>query len=225
MENAVEALKMAAAVMTFVLALGISISSFSQARETSEALLAYTDRETVTQYVEDSGNKERVVGKETIVPTIYRAYKENYKILFYNSDGTPIELYTKTENGVHGVVVNYIDLEKDVIGDDWQKDNFIMALLYGNKANLKRQDGTTMTFSQFSAELAQNNSRITLKSQGIYDTILKENTFLERFGVYYQEDLSTINTDTDISEEYEESETQDENKKKKRVISYTIYNE
>ena len=225
MENAVEALKMAAAVMTFVLALGISISSFSQARETSEALLAYTDRETVTQYVEDSGNKERVVGKETIVPTIYRAYKENYKILFYNSDGTPIELYTKTENGVHGVVVNYIDLEKDVIGDDWQKDNFIMALLYGNKANLKRQDGTTMTFSQFSAELAQNNSRITLKSQGIYDTILKENTFLERFGVYYQEDLSTINTDTDISDEFEESETPDANKTKKRVISYTIYNE
>lgn len=224
MENAVDALKMAAAVMTFVLALGISISSFSQAKETSEALLAYTDRESVTQYVEDSGNKERIVGKETIVPTIYRAYKENYKILFYNSDGTPIELYTKTENGVHGVIVNYIDLEKDVIGDDWQKDNFIMALLYGNKANLKRQDGTTMMFSEFSAELAQNNSRIALKSQGIYDTILKDNTFLEKYGVYYQEDLSIINEDTDISDEFEETKTPNANKTKKRVISYTINN-
>ena len=67
MENAVDALKMAAAVMTFVLALGISISSFSQARTTAQILLDYTDREFDTQYAEDTGAKERIVGKETIV--------------------------------------------------------------------------------------------------------------------------------------------------------------
>ena len=38
MENAVEALKMAAAVLTFVLALGIGMSSFSQAKQTSEII-------------------------------------------------------------------------------------------------------------------------------------------------------------------------------------------
>lgn len=218
MENAADALKMAAAVLVFVFALGIGISSFSQARETAQILIDYTDRETSTQYTEDIGTMERVVGKETIVPTIYRAYKENYKILFYYSDGTPIELYTKTENGVHGVIVNYIDLEKDVIGNDRQKDNFIMALLYGNKASLQRQDGTAMSFNEFSAELAQNNSRITLNSRGIYDTILEENTFLERFGVYYQEDIQGT-ADTDIDDEYY-TETPDVNKTKKRVISY-----
>lgn len=218
MENAADALKMAAAVLVFVFALGIGISSFSQARETAQILIDYTDRETSTQYTEDIGTTERVVGKETIVPTIYRAYKENYKILFYYSDGTPIELYTKTENGVHGVTVNYIDLEKDVIGNDRQKDNFIMALLYGNKASLQRQDGTAMSFNEFSAELAQNNSRITLNSRGIYDTILEENTFLERFGVYYQEDIQGT-ADTDIDDEYY-TETPDVNKTKKRVISY-----
>ena len=218
MENAADALKMAAAVLVFVFALGIGISSFSQARETAQILIDYTDRETSTQYTEDIGTMERVVGKETIVPTIYRAYKENYKILFYYSDGTPIELYTKTENGVHGVTVNYIDLEKDVIGNDRQKDNFIMALLYGNKASLQRQDGTAMSFNEFSAELAQNNSRITLNSRGIYDTILEENTFLERFGVYYQEDIQST-ADTDIDDEYY-TETPDVNKTKKRVISY-----
>lgn len=218
MENAADALKMAAAVLVFVFALGIGISSFSQARETAQILIDYTDRETSTQYTEDIGTTERVVGKETIVPTIYRAYKENYKILFYYSDGTPIELYTKTENGVHGVIVNYIDLEKDVIGNDRQKDNFIMALLYGNKASLQRQDGTAMSFNEFSAELAQNNSRITLNSRGIYDTILEENTFLERFGVYYQEDIQGT-ADTDIDDEYY-TETPDVNKTKKRVISY-----
>ena len=55
MENAVDALKMAAAVLTFVLALGISISSFSQARTTAQILLDYTDREYETQYAEDIG--------------------------------------------------------------------------------------------------------------------------------------------------------------------------
>ena len=222
MENAVDALKMAAAVMTFVLALGISISSFSQARTTAQILLDYTDREFDTQYAEDTGAKERIVGKETIVPTMYRAYKENYKILFYYSDGTPIELYTKTENGVNGVSVNYIDLEKDVLGDDRQKDNFIMALLYGNKATFQRQNGTTMSFSVFAAELAENNSKIALNSTGIYDTILKGKTFLEKFGVYYQEDLedTTTPSDTNLDDTYGDVETPDANKKKKRVISY-----
>ena len=80
MENATDALKMAAAVLVFVMALGIGISSFSQARAAADTLISYTDRDSVTQYAEDIGTKTRFVGKETIVPTIYRAYKENYRI-------------------------------------------------------------------------------------------------------------------------------------------------
>ena len=221
MENAVDALKMAAAVLTFVLALGISMSSFSQARETAQILIDYTDRETVTQYAEDTNTKTRIVEAETIVPAIYRAYKENYRILFYESNGDPIELYKKRENGTT-VSVNYIDLEREVLGNTRQQDNFIMALLYGMKADLQTADGTTISWSDFTSELAMNNSRITLNSQGIYDTILKGNTFEERFGVYYQEDLLPENYDpnTDISDQYDTEETPDANKTKKRVISY-----
>lgn len=221
MENAVDALKMAAAVLTFVMALGISISTLSQAKQTAQVLINYTDREYETQYVEDTGERVRIVGKETIVPTIYRAYKENYKILFYDRNGNPITLYTKKENGTY-VNVNYIDLEKDVLGDDRQKDNFIIALLYGNKAEgLKSSDGSDMTFNDFKQELQQNNSQISLNSEGIYDTILKDSTFIENFGVYYQEDYNeNLNPDTDISDEYEETVTPDANKTKKRVISY-----
>ena len=49
MENVADALKMAGEMLLFILALGIGISSFSQARETSDALLRYTDREYMTQ--------------------------------------------------------------------------------------------------------------------------------------------------------------------------------
>ncbi len=224
MENAVDALKMAAAVLVFVTALGISISSFSQARETADILIRYTDRESVTQYVENLTTKTRMVGKESIIPTIYRAFKENYRVQFYEKNGTPIVLYTKIEKGVT-VEVNYIDLDREVIGNNIQQDNFIMALLYGKKGTLKNADGTSSkSFDEFKNELQVNNSGITLKEEGIYDTILSSSgvdyVFEEKYGVYYQDDLTTIDSDTDISDEYEDSKTPDVNKTKKRVISY-----
>ena len=44
MENAAEALKMAGAVLLFVLALSVAIVSFGQARETADTILDYRDR-------------------------------------------------------------------------------------------------------------------------------------------------------------------------------------
>ena len=222
MENAADALKMAAAVLVFVMALGIGISSFSQARTAADTLISYTDRDSVTQYAEDIGTKTRFVGKETIIPTIYRAYKENYKIFFYNSDGTPIQLYTRIRNGVRESV-NSIDLERDVIEGVNQQENFIMALLYGASGTYKREDGSAMTFNDFCAELLANNSKIKdLNSQGMYGTILKNSTFEEKYGVYYQNDLlpEDYDPDTDISDQFDEPETPDTNKTKKRIISY-----
>ena len=217
MENVADALKMAVAVLIFVIALGISISSFSQAKQTAQTLLDYTDREYDMQYISNVTNTERVVGIETIIPTIYRAYKENYKVFFYSSDGQPLKLYSKKENGAI-VDINYIDLEKETLGSDRNKDNFIMALLYGNKAKLKADDGTDIDFYEFIEELRKNNSGISLNTNGIYDTI-KENKFVEKFGVYYQEDLKNED-DNNSGEDTENIKTPDVNKTKKRVISY-----
>ena len=82
MENATDALKMAASVLMFVLALSISINAFGEARQTSQIILDYRDREYDYTYVENNGTTQRIVGAETIVPSIYKAYKENYKIVF-----------------------------------------------------------------------------------------------------------------------------------------------
>ena len=82
MENAAEALKIAAWVLIIVVALSICINSFSQARQTMDAIFSYNDKEYEYTYVENNGTTERIVGYESIVPTIYRAYKENYKIIF-----------------------------------------------------------------------------------------------------------------------------------------------
>lgn len=134
MENVAEALKMAAAVLVFVLALSISINAFGEARQSAQIVLNYKDRDyDYDTYLDvNNGNTERVVGLETIVPSIYKAYKENYKIVF---DTDKIDqqtgLYQKRNEEGKYIAVFSIDLEKDVIGSDTQKEQFIKAILYG----------------------------------------------------------------------------------------------
>lgn len=99
MENAADALKMAFAVMVFVMALSISIFMFTKARETSEMVLHSSD---ITEYMEyeevNANNKTRLVGLETIVPTLYKYYKENYTVIFLDSNGNGLKLYeTQTD--------------------------------------------------------------------------------------------------------------------------------
>ena len=62
MENAADALKMAAAVLVFVLALGISISSFSEVRQVSQIILNYNDNEYSYTYIPDERTTTRMVG-------------------------------------------------------------------------------------------------------------------------------------------------------------------
>lgn len=111
MENATEALKMGFAVLVLVVALSLTIYSFTRVRETSAQITAEAD---VRQYyqqltlneTEGSTNAQanRIVGVETVIPTLYRYYKENYTILFYKGTGyneangtfeqiTPMPLY------------------------------------------------------------------------------------------------------------------------------------
>ena len=89
MENAADALKMAGSVLLFIVALSVAILAFSQARQAIDAVLKFSDRESLAieddsrfYYLSSTSNTKRYVGKETIIPAIYRAYKENYKIIF-----------------------------------------------------------------------------------------------------------------------------------------------
>ena len=108
MENASEALFMAFAVLVFVVALSIGISSFSLARQTTQAIVDRTDRDFDYKYISSTLNSEgkameiRTVGVETIVPALYRAYKENYIVRFYkeeNGTTNPLNIYKRKVNG------------------------------------------------------------------------------------------------------------------------------
>lgn len=205
MENAAEALKMVAAVLIFVLALSISINSFSEVRQTSQTILNYRDREYETTYVEDNGSTERLVGAETIIPSIYKIYQENYKIIFNieNIGYLYKKKITEGENKGQDEEINYIDLQKEVLGNESQKQRFIQAILYGvnsfeGKSNVEEE------FRNLGIEFNTDNSN------GIFEKI-NNNKYKESLGVYYQEEV-----DSDSASKISEN-----NKTKKRVITYS----
>ena len=192
MENAVEALKIAFAVLMFCGALALSISSFSSARTAAEAIINMRDRETEYTYVEPSDNLTRTVGVETIVPSMYRAYSENIEIYFFDASGNPLTLYYKTDN-------NTYEREKDQNGNEI-KINYIDLTL--------ENFGTAKDAIDHLDILLKNSSGYTGKyrkqiyhSEGLY-SFLSKYAFEEKHGEYYKETGAS--------------------KYKKRVITYTI---
>ncbi len=205
MENAADALKIAASVLIFVVALSISINAFGEARMTATTILNYQDNEYDYTYVEEntdaSGNvsTERIVGVETVVPSIYKAYRENYKIVFKGLDGG---VYTKDDETGRAQEINTIDLQNEVLGTESQKEQFVNAILYGRKYSEFNTVKTTF----------ENNLRIHLNDEGIYDKIVGRK-IKENIGIYYQEEAGL---------EEDDSSVPDANKTTKRVITYTL---
>ena len=216
MENAAEALKMAFGVLVFVLALSISVNAFSEARQISQTIINYRDREYDTTYVDEntytdaSGNliTQRVVSAETIIPTIYRAYKEHYKIVFdfgtTYTDGLFKQLNQDTDMYEP---VNYIDEKDQTLGGDKQQSEFITEILYAHN---------------FTDTDKYKYKGIILNSDGIYD-IIKEKQFKESIGIYYETERieagevpdTNPDADTDVSVPLT-------NRTTKRVITYEL---
>lgn len=198
MENAANALKIGAWFLIFVIALAITITSFTQARQSIDTIVANMDREYVTTYVEQSTSTQRHVNYEYIIPAIYRAFNENYKIVFKDKNGNDIVLYTKIGiNTTDKTDINYIDLEKENITEN-SREEFIKRILYGN-SKFQSADDVKYTKSHF--------PNIEFKDDGIYNRLLNK-TYVEKLGVYYQEE-------TDGGKN-----TPDANKTEKRVITY-----
>ena len=191
---------MAGAVLLFVLALSVAIVSFGQARETADTILDYKDRETVYidgNYYYKATGTERTVGLETIIPSIYRAYLENYKIVF---EGLNEPIYTLNLNGGKSIKKYTIDLETNTgvnnvaLANDEQKSEFLCGILYNDFT----KSGDKNKF--------ENKYNVTLPSTSLIQR-LKGKTITEYLGVYYQDDNEDI---------------PDVNKTEKRIITYKI---
>lgn len=221
MENAVDALKMAGAVLMFVMALSVSIVAFGQVRQTADLVLDQTDRESYNidgDFYYEATATERQVSIETIIPSIYRAYNEQYKIVFegltepiYTYKGQRAQAGESTANGIERYAID-LEFDNDIIVTDDKTtgyNTFLNAIIYGVKDE------------NFSRWYETVNKRVELPRESLYDR-LKGKVILEYLGVYYPSE--TADEPIETSDELNEidGEIPEENRTEKRIITYKI---
>lgn len=231
-ENIADALKMAGSVLLFVIGLSIAILYFSQAREAIDSVLTYSDRESLSidgdprfYYLANANANDtsRYVGIETIIPAIYRAYKENYKIVFeFPND------YFLFKQGDKKITT--IDLEKQTMSSDLASRQFLDGIIYG-----KFNYDENKTIEDWKTKFDVNPNSISLykyltDNQSSYK-------IKESLGTYYREDVDADGDGHPDSEQYLEVDEENEdgtvskvskwvttvektNRTKKRVITY-----
>ena len=213
-ENIADALKMAGSVLLFVMGLSIAILAFSQARESMDIVLSYSDRESLSiegnprfYYLSKDNDTSRYVGKETIIPAIYRAYKENYKIVFkFPDDYYLFKQEVKNAKGLKKKKkISTLDLANQSLSSDLASRQFLNGIIYGD--------------FEYENEKSKNDYinkfKITPNDISLYQYLTeKESTYKikEYLGTYYIEDVNGT------------SEVNAVNKTEKRVITYEFVN-
>lgn len=213
-ENIADALKMAGSVLLFVMGLSIAILAFSQARESMDIVLSYSDRESLSiegnprfYYLSKDNDTSRYVGKETIIPAIYRAYKENYKIIFkFPDDYYLFKQEVKNAKGLNKEKkISTLDLANQSLSSDLASRQFLNGIIYGD--------------FEYENEKSKNDYinkfKITPNDISLYQYLTeKESTYKikEYLGTYYIEDVNGT------------SEVNAVNKTEKRVITYEFVN-
>ena len=213
-ENIADALKMAGSILLFVMGLSIAILAFSQARESMDIVLSYSDRESLSiegdsrfYYLSKDNDTSRYVGKETIIPAIYRAYKENYKIVFkFPDDYYLFKQEVKNAKGLNKEKkISTLDLANQSLSSDLASRQFLNGIIYGD--------------FEYENEKSKNDYinkfKITPNDISLYQYLTeKESTYKikEYLGTYYIEDVNGT------------SEVNAVNKTEKRVITYEFVN-
>ena len=121
MENAAEALKLAGFTLLFVVALSVAMTTIMQAKRTSEQIITYSDKTNYSSTIKVDNNKQdgqgnRIVSVYDIIPTLYRYNQEKYIVLFFNTDGSPLEVFEGDLNTNNkNVSISYLngELESD----------------------------------------------------------------------------------------------------------------
>ena len=106
MENAFDALKMAFAVIVFVIALAIAFSLLSQANATAQQIFFGIDKITYLDHEKYRG-EHRTVGLETIIPTVYTYSIKKYAVTIIDKNGKIIARYDQEASNVANQIKNH----------------------------------------------------------------------------------------------------------------------
>lgn len=230
MENAVDALKIAFAVFVFIMAISISIYMFTLVGETADIVLQSSDVTEFMQYTEINNmiGDDRIVGLETIIPTLYKYYKENYTVIFMNSNGTPLELYETQTNPTlwssnYGNKYYNDNEDKRICSFDVDEETSRREPWTGNTDYYKQNLDMFLSGGTFTSPsgngMDYNYSSRTINGWGNHSFIeqYKGKRFRETLGEY------TYNNVTDEADDSENSSGLTNVKgRQKRVIIYTL---
>lgn len=207
MENLAEALKIGFAIAIFVMALSLSMSSFSQATTAVKTIISQRDRdvmlETATSedlknagyeqyvYVEPSPSDTRIVGIESVVSTINRSIQENVEIHFRkaNAGGGSSEYEIHKLDTLNSDLVRYIidfttitSIGENGIG--MHAEEFVKILLGGINLDKDNIDGNSFTNDSDWNDFKNECAAYLVHTNGLYDE-LKNYKFEELIGEYY----------------------------------------
>lgn len=131
MENATHALIMAFTVFIFVIALTVSMVSLNSVKRVSDAILYTKDETNYYTYTDVKGkaSQNRIVGLETIIPTLYKYHKENYTVVFRKAR------YDRQTGEFDEDSIEYLPVYTISSTRNWQYDSYkaLMEAKYGSK--------------------------------------------------------------------------------------------
>jgi hypothetical protein len=104
MDNVTDAMYMAFAVLVFVVAFTITMLSLGQVNDTVTTIISGLDNENyydslVLNDLMDNDETTRTVGVDSIIPTLYRYYKESFSVKILDTDGTLLQYFDTTTEG------------------------------------------------------------------------------------------------------------------------------
>ena len=106
MENLSHALYLAAAMLAFVVAFTAALILVNKLNSTASEIVysldgSYYDSFSLRSLIEDNEdrNRARIVGIDTIIPTLYRYYKESFAVKILDKDGNLLQYFDKTTEG------------------------------------------------------------------------------------------------------------------------------
>lgn len=209
MENIAEALKIAFAGLMLVLSLSLSMSSFSNARRAVDAVISSRDRDeqyvylkdaeerypgyTQDVYIEPTTDLSRIVGIETVVSTIYRAFKEDIVVYFFEDDlNHPLYISYRTSNtGSPGDPNRKVEFTKNEHQQKFEINYVDQNQGYRNaqdeKAFLDILVGGVTSNEEYEDEIIDTYDDVILNSEGLYKKF-KNAKFEEILGQYEQDE-------------------------------------
>ena len=228
MENATHALYMAAAFLVFISAFSYSLYMVNKLNTTANTLVYrldetnYYDSLDLTELIADSDNTTnsyKIVSIDSIIPVLYKYYRESYTVRILNTNGELLQLFDTTVEGEVMTATNLLssrrtDRQKALLSlyGDSDKACYMFGAPWLGSTNKDTKERIDMYISGDSGYI--NNTWVDYS--GNYLRQYENRQFQEIFSEY------TYEGDTITSEDGEETLTGTRQTSAKIVITYQL---